>query len=1023
MSIRTIATRLAIEGEAEYKQALSACNAELKTLKSSLALVDSEFKGSANSMEALTAKGKALSDMQAAQAKKITELESALKNAQSHQQAYAEAAEDAGKKVAEYQSALEKLKQSTDDTQQEQSELTAELEKWKKVQEEAEQANYAAAKGVQSWQQQLNRAKIEQNNLSEAAQKNSQYLEEAAQSADGCAASIDQYGREIKQAADSAGDCAGAVGEYGKAARDAGDETDSLADKLKSGLATGAKAAGVALAAVGTAAVAGVKMLNDLAESTEEYRAAQGKLNTAFEAAGYSTETAREAYQTLFSILGDTDNATESAQLLAQLAKSEDDVAAWGEIAAGVVGTFGDALPINSLIEASNETAKVGQVTGTLADALNWVGISEDAFNEKLAACAGETERTNLITKTLSETYQNASDIFKENSATVIEANKAQAELDDTMARLGGTVAEIKNQLTAEFAPALAEVTDAFIGLAEGTDGAEEAFAAAVDGLIGMAAEKLPELLEFGAEIILNVLGGITNAAPQLAEGAVTVVTSLTEGLLEALPQLAGAAAQLISGLAEGIAGAAPELIPAAAEAVTQLVQALIENAPLLADAALQLVAGLADGVLEAVPVLLEALPELIESLVSELLEAVPQITGTGVELLTALVEDLPAIISSIVEVLPEIIDSVVSTLLDHLPDLAEAGVELLTALVEDLPEIIQTIVDALPELVASVVETLLDHVPDIIETGVELLTALITGLPHIISEIVMAMPEIITGMVDALMGGVPQFEDVGENLVRGLWTGIQSLAGWLWNKVSNWINSIWDGITDFFGIASPSKQMAWVGEMLVEGLAGAVDANGKKAVDAVGKMSSDMLSEVQSEAAKASGVLADSASQALHSAVQGMEDVLAAQQALVSGMEAEFRASMSGARVSIPGISGEMDLSVTPLLERESLTRIIADAERQKVALEAAYTDMAQAALYSMERHMASGIQEPRAVPLAGQAAAAVSAMDSRDGGVVNHFHIGEMNVRSDADLDYIAQRLCCMQQREARSRGGGTL
>ena len=75
---------------------------------------------------------------------------------------------------------------------------------------------------------------------------------------------------------------------------------------------------------------------------------------------------AREAYQTLFSILGDTDTAAESAQLLAQLARNEEDVATWGDIAAGVMGTFGDALPINSLIEASNETAKVGEVTGAL---------------------------------------------------------------------------------------------------------------------------------------------------------------------------------------------------------------------------------------------------------------------------------------------------------------------------------------------------------------------------------------------------------------------------------------------------------------------------------------------------------------------------------------------------------------------------------------------------------------------------------------------------------------------------------
>ena len=183
------------------------------------------------------------------------------------------------------------------------------------------------------------------------------------------------------------------------------------------------------------------------------------------------------------------------------------------------------------------------------------------------------------------------------------------------------------------------------------------------------------------------------------------------------------------------------------------------------------------------------------------------------------------------------------------------------------------------------------------------------------------------------------------------------------------------------------------------------------------------MLSEVQSETAKVSGALADSASQTIQSAVQDMEDSFAAQRALISGMEAEFRASMSGAGVSIPNISGELDLSVNSFLERESLSRAIAGAERQRAALEAAYAQSAQAALYSMERHMSSTIREPRTVSREEQTAAILSAMGGTEGGVVNHFHIGEMNVRSDADLDYIAQKLYYMQRREGRSRGGGIL
>lgn len=838
MATRTISTKLAVEGEAAYKASLKNINSELGTLKSELKLVESEFSGQANTYAALQAKGETLSKMYDAQESKVSKLKEALENAKEAQSTYAERVSAAQSNIEKCEAALAALGDETGDTSEEQAKLTAELEGYRKELEEAEAYQEAATRSVNSWQTQVNNAEAELNKLGSEIDKNNGYLEEAENSTDGLASSIDEYGKKVK---------------------DAAEETDSFGDKLKGGLVTGAKAAVAALAAVGTAAVAGMKILLDLEESTEEYRAAQGKLNTAFQAAGYSTDTAKEAYQSLYAVLGDTDNATESAQLLAQLATSEKDVATWADIAAGVTGTFGDALPINSLIEASNETAKVGQVTGALADALNWVGISEDEFNEKLAACADETERTALITDTLSQTYQNASDIFKENNATLMAANLAQAELDETLARLGGTVADVKNELVAEFAPAIADVVDAFIGLVEGVDGAEDALADAIDGIIGKAADKLPTLLNFGAEIILNVLGGIANAAPQLAEGAISVITTLVEGIITALPQIAEAAAQIVGGLAAGIAEALPTLIPAAVEAVTQLVQSLVENVPLLIDVALQLVTGLAEGIIEAIPVLLEAIPTLIESLVTTILDAIPEIIETGVTLLTALVENLPEIITMICEVLPEIIESVISTLLDHIPEIIDAGVELLTALITNLPLIITTIVKAAPQIITSIINALVSNIPKIVETGVKLLTSLITNLPQIIAELVRAMPQIISGMVGALGDGVSSFVSVGANLLRGLWDGIVSVKDWIIGQVKSLGNSIIQGFKDVFGIHSPSTVAAGIGSNFGGTLGENVAASLKKSQAGIDKAASDMISEVEAEMGKVNTTLADS--------------------------------------------------------------------------------------------------------------------------------------------------------------------
>ena len=82
----------------------------------------------------------------------------------------------------------------------------------------------------------------------------------------------------------------------------------------------------------------------------------------------------------------------------------------------------------------------------------------------------------------------------------------------------------------------------------------------------------------------------------------------------------------------------------------------------------------------------------------------------------------------------------------------------------------------------------------------------------------------------------------VGGDLVRGLWNGITSLAGWLWDKVSGWIGGIWDGITSFFGINSPSKEMAWIGDMLTRGLAGGITSTGHRAIEAAETVASDTL-------------------------------------------------------------------------------------------------------------------------------------------------------------------------------------
>lgn len=162
-----------------------------------------------------------------------------------------------------------------------------------------------------------------------------------------------------------------------------------------------------------------------------------GKLDTAFVMNGHSSDAARQTYQDLQAVLGETDTSVEAANHLAVMTDNEKDLQTWTDICTGVFATFGDSLPIEGLTEAANETAKVGEVTGPLADALNWAGISEDEFNDKLAACSTEQERQKLIMDTLNSTYKSASDQYKATNKDVMDANRAQERLNGAMAELG----------------------------------------------------------------------------------------------------------------------------------------------------------------------------------------------------------------------------------------------------------------------------------------------------------------------------------------------------------------------------------------------------------------------------------------------------------------------------------------------------------------------------------------------------------------------------------------------------------
>ena len=538
-------------------------------------------------------------------------------------------------------------------------------------------------------------------------------------------------------------------------------EIDDTSKKLKSSkvdwesvgetVGKAGKAIGAACAAMGAAIAAAGAAFFGLAEETREARENMGKLETSFTTAGHSAEDAKNTYTELYGVLGDDGQATEAAAHLAKLTTNEKELSDWTNICTGVYATFGDSLPIEGLTEAANETAKTGSITGNLADALNWAGVSEDDFQASLDACTSEQERQALITSTLNGLYSEAADKYREVNGDIIDAQKATANLNSAMAALGAIAEPIITKLKQLAAELLQEITPFVELIGKGLTGA---------------------------------LSGAESAAEDFTDGLLGMVTFAIEKLTEMLPTFLEFAVKMIANIATGIAQSLPTLVPSLVQLVTDIVQVLIDNIPLLIDAALQLVTGLAEGIINAIPVLVAALPQLITSLIDGLLSAIPQIIQAGIDLLTALITALPEIITTIVQAIPQIISGIVNALIGNIDQIIMAGVQLFVALIQNLPTIKVEIVKAVPQIVSGIVQAFASLGGEMINAGANLLHGLWEGISGAASW----LWEKVSGWASSLVSGIKDFfgihspstvfAEIGGNMADGVGVGFTDNMG-----------------------------------------------------------------------------------------------------------------------------------------------------------------------------------------------------------------------------------------------------
>lgn len=277
------------------------------------------------------------------------------------------------------------------------------------------------------------------------------------------------------------------------------------------------------------------------AESTREYRDDQAKLQAAFAQSNLSAETATQTYKTLFRAIGEEDTSVEAAQQLALLADSEEQVAKWAELATGVVGTFGDALKVETFYEAANETLKLGEATGAFTQMLEGTGVNVEDFNTKLASFTTEEEKAAYMLEVSKDALGKAGEEFENTNKSVMDARDKTAEFTETQAILGEKMEPVSAAITdfkdkvletiianVDFEDAASKVTDVLEGLFDALQWVvdNKDWLSALAGVIGGIAAAMG---------ILNVVLGIQSAIM-----AANPTTWIILGIIAAIAALIG---------------------------------------------------------------------------------------------------------------------------------------------------------------------------------------------------------------------------------------------------------------------------------------------------------------------------------------------------------------------------------------------------------------------------------------------------------------------------------------------------
>ena len=502
-----IGPKIGIDGEKEFRDALKACQAQLKTLGSEMKAVTAEFQDNASSMEALSAKSSVLNKSIAANDEQMRVL------------------------TAQY----DRQRSSLDD-------LAAELEAVKQEYGETSKEVGAAQNAYNRQYQAL------------ASTENAMNKTRAS------TANLKKQLSDLETGVD----------DVGSAMDEAGQKTLSLGDILKANLLSDAIMAGIKAVASGikslvSGAIEGYGEYEQLVGGVETLFGSSAdtvikNAENAYKTAGLSANAYMETVTSFSaSLLQSMGNDTEAAAKKADQALTDmsDNANKMGTDMSSIqnayqgfakqnytmldnlkLGYGGTKEEMQRLIDDANAlNAAQGNYTNyTIESYADIVDAIHTVQTEM-----GITGTTALEASTTIEGSIGAMKAAYQNFVTGLgDQNADIGALTEELIQTAGTVAENVLPVVENVIKNIAETVKK-----QGPD--------MITKFVAYATEKLPDILKLGLQLVLSLVKGLAQNTPQLVQGTLKMVDTIVKAFVDSLPDIMEVGKDIVRGVWEGI--------------------------------------------------------------------------------------------------------------------------------------------------------------------------------------------------------------------------------------------------------------------------------------------------------------------------------------------------------------------------------------------------------------------------------------------------------------------------------------